>query len=84
MSIEAAYKGEHVRATIQPDGSVVWRDQTYASLSRAGGYAIGGVNGRDANESVDGWIFWRFRDADGQLKRLDALRRRYREQLSGT
>ena len=80
LDIETTYKGHQLSARIEADGSVTWNGTTYDSLSTAGGMArksiVGAPLGREYPQT-DGWTFWRFRDSDGRLAFVDALRRRH-------
>lgn len=61
-------------------GSVVVDGQRTRSLSTAGGIAIARVRDVDPSSptvATDGWSFWKFVDADGEEKAVDALRARY-------
>jgi hypothetical protein len=62
-----------------PTGPVTWNGATYDSLSTAGGMArksiVGAPPGREYPQT-NGWTFWRFRDTDGHLAFVDALRQR--------
>jgi len=80
LDIETTYKGHQLTARIEADGNVTWNGAKYDSLSMAGGIArksiVGAPPGRDY-PPTNGWTFWRFRDADGRLAFVDALRQRY-------
>ena len=80
LDLETTYKGNQLTARIEADGSVTWNGATYDSLSIAGGMArksiVGAPPGREY-PPTNGWTFWRFRDADGRLASVDALRQRY-------
>ncbi len=80
LDIETAYKGHQLAARIESNGNVVWNGTTFDSLSMAGGMArksiVGAPPGREY-PPTNGWIFWRFRDADGRLAFLDVLRERH-------
>lgn len=79
LQIETAYKGHQLTARIEADGTVTWNDVNWASISLAGAMArksiVGAPPGREY-PPTNGWTFWRFRDADGSLVLIDALRER--------
>lgn len=75
LEIERSYKGKRLVARIETDGSVSFGGSIYSSLSVAGSAARETVVGRPMN--TNGWDFWRFRGADGQLNPLDELRAKY-------
>ena len=80
LDIETAYKGHQLTARIESDGNVVWNGTSFDSLSMAGGMARKSIVGAPAGREyppTNGWIFWRFRDADGRLAFLDVLRQRH-------
>jgi hypothetical protein len=79
LDIETTYKGHQLTARIEANGTVTWNGTAYATLSIAGGMAkksIGAPSGR-YYPSTNGWTFWRFKDADGQLVFVDVLRQRH-------
>jgi hypothetical protein len=81
MKLEKQYKGIHLKATIQKDGSIVVDGVAYDSLSKAGTMARKAVLGK-AQESrgpaTNGWIFWQYRDPKtGALREINALRKEY-------
>jgi hypothetical protein len=65
-------------AMIREDGKVQFAGETYDSLSTAADRArrsvIGSSPGRPYPQT-DGWTFWRYRDARGELLQMDELRR---------
>jgi hypothetical protein len=77
LDLETTYKGQELTARIETDGNVTWNGTTYDSLSTAGGMArksiVGAPPGREYPQT-NGWTFWRFRDAEGNLTFVDALR----------
>jgi hypothetical protein len=79
LTLEKTYKGHQFSARVEVDGRVTFRGKTYDSLSTAAGVArssiIGAPPGREYPQT-NGWIFWRFRDKDGQIRLLDVLRQR--------
>jgi hypothetical protein len=81
LELETKYKGVHLKATIQQDGSVTFDDKPYDSLSTAAGMArksvIGVPPGRKYPQT-NGWTFWRYHDTEtGKLEEIDLLRKRY-------
>jgi len=80
LDLETTYKGHQLTARIEADGNVTWNGATYDSLSIAGGMArksiVGAPPGREY-PPTNGWTFWRFREADGRLAFVDALRQRH-------
>jgi hypothetical protein len=80
LDLEKTYLGHYITARIEADGRITFASDTYDSLSTAAGVArasiIGAPPGRKYPQT-NGWIFWRFRDQDGQVRPLDVLRQRY-------
>jgi hypothetical protein len=80
LDIETTYKGHQLTARIEADGNVTWNGATYDSLSTAAGMArksiVGAPPGREYPQT-NGWTFWRFKDSDGRLAFVDALRQRH-------
>jgi hypothetical protein len=78
LALEVTYKGRRLTAQVEIDGSVTWDGQRFESLSTAAGMArrsvIGSPPGREYPQT-NGWTFWRYRDAGGQIRPLDGLRR---------
>jgi len=85
VEIEHTYKGVHLKAVIEPDGTVSFGGTPYGSLSIAGAMArksVLGPYGKRPYPQTNGWTFWRYRDpATGQLRPVDDLRRQYRAQI---
>ena len=63
-------KGREVSAEVTADGSLVVEGQSVRTPSAAACRATGW-------KAMDGWSFWRFRDADGTEKTIDHLRQRF-------
>lgn len=82
LDIETPYKGHTLTATVEADGGFTWGGTRYESLSLAGGMArksiVGAPPGREY-PPTNGWTFWRYRRADGELRPLDELRRELHE-----
>ena len=80
LHLEKTYKGRRATARLEADGRVTYGGNTFDSLSTAAGVArasvIGAPPGRKYPQT-NGWTFWRFKDADGQLKPVDCLRQRH-------
>lgn len=80
LELQTRYKGHDLVGRVEPDGRVVFDDETYNSVSVAAAMArrsvIGAPPGRRYPQT-NGWTFWRFRDNDGQLRELSVLRERY-------
>ncbi len=81
LQLEREYKGVHLKATIQNDGTVSVGGELYDSLSTAGGMARKSVIGAPAGRlypQTNGWTFWKFRDAEtGKLIEIDVLRQKH-------
>ena len=77
LEIFAIYKNDRHTAQIENDGSISFNDNIYTALSSAGNSAkrLSGT----IDPKASGWDFWRFRDSDGQDKRIDELRKLYRK-----
>lgn len=81
LALEKTYKGVHLEAVIEADGRVRFAEESYDSLSTAGGMArksvIGAPPGR-LYPQTNGWTFWLYRDAaSGELRSVDELRQQY-------
>jgi hypothetical protein len=81
LKLEKVYKGAHLEAEIQQDGTIVFDGETYRSLSLAASYArktiIGAPEGRKYPQT-NGWVFWKYHDREtGKLEEIDVLRQRY-------
>jgi hypothetical protein len=81
LKLEKIYKGAHLEAEIQPDGTIVFDGETYRSLSLAASFArktiIGAPEGRKYPQT-NGWAFWKYHDREtGKLEEIDVLRQRY-------
>jgi hypothetical protein len=81
LKLEKEYKGEHLEAEVQQDGTIVFDGETYRSLSLAAAFArksiIGAPEGRKYPQT-NGWVFWRYHDpVTGRLEEIDVLRQRY-------
>ncbi len=81
LKLEKEYKGRHLEAEVQRDGTIVFDGETYKSLSLAASFArksiIGAPEGRKYPHT-NGWIFWKCRDPQtGRLREIDVVRQRY-------
>jgi hypothetical protein len=82
LDLENTYRGRRLTARIGADGRVTCLEERFDSVSTAAGRALHSVRPAPPGQpypAANGWIFWHFRDADGQLRLLDELRRRYRQ-----
>jgi hypothetical protein len=81
LKLEKEYKGEHLEAEIQQDGTIVFDGETYRSLSLAAAFARKSIIGAPAGRKypqTNGWVFWKYRDTEtGRLEEIDVLRQRY-------
>lgn len=68
FKIRATHKGKSYEATVRADGTINLDGTLYNSPSMAGKGAIG--------RGIDGWLFWRFKNKEGQWVRLDELRKK--------
>lgn len=66
MNIYATYKGKSYKARIDRNGWIRFNGKKYPSLS-ASGQAV-------RKKPTNGWWFWKFKDRDGKLVRIDAKR----------
>jgi hypothetical protein len=80
LHLEKTYKGRRATGRLEADGRVTYDGKTFDSLSIAAGVArasvIGAPPGRKYPQT-NGWTFWRFKDANGELKPVDCLRQRH-------
>ena len=70
--------GKSLSARIETDGSVTFQEKRFRSLSMAGRAARIAAGFRGKNSNTNGWDFWRFIDADGEVRKIDFLRKRLR------
>ncbi len=66
--IRMKYKGKLHKATVRPDGNIVFRGRVFATPSGAAKVVI--------RRSVNGWSWWRFEARPGEWERLSVLRGR--------
>ncbi len=80
--IHVTFKGRDFSAEIDSDGFVLMGGKRHTSLSIAGGIVRATVSGKPDDglpyRRVNGWTFWRYIDAGGQAKPVDALRKKYK------
>jgi len=81
LRLEKDYKGRHLEAEVQPDGTIVFDGEAHKSLSLAAAFArksvIGAPEGRKYPQT-NGWTFWKCRDPKtGKLEEIDTIRQRY-------
>lgn len=84
LELEVIYKKHRLTATVQPDGTVLFNEKPYTSLSVAGGMARNSISGPPRGGrpyyQTNGWTFWRYRDqATGKSEEIDSLRKLYLE-----
>jgi hypothetical protein len=81
LKLEKEYKGRHLEAEIQQDGTIVFDGKTYRSLSLAASYARKSIIGAPAGRKypqTNGWVFWKYHDpVTGRFEEIDELRQRY-------
>ncbi|MCY3002588.1 MAG: type I restriction enzyme HsdR N-terminal domain-containing protein [Planctomycetota bacterium] len=82
IELTRVYRGQTLVAELQPDGQVKVGGKLYDSLSTAGSVARGSVIGRDGEGNLpatNGWTFWKYRCADGELRLIDHARQQFAE-----
>ncbi len=69
VHLQVTFKGKEHHASVNPDGTIAveGHGQTYNSPSRAGK----AVAGRE----VDGWTFWSYLKPNGDLEKINELRK---------
>lgn len=86
LKLEKEYKGSHLEAEVQQDGTIVFGGETYRSLSLAAALARKSIIGAPAGRKypqTNGWVFWKYRDLQtGRLEEIDVLRQRYLKEHS--
>jgi Restriction Enzyme Adenine Methylase Associated len=78
----AVARGEHgrtiIKATIEADGSFLWKKERFNSPSVAAGHAITAATGAQTSGrhyfSVNGWKFWHVQCQDELFRSLTDLR----------
>ena len=80
LKLERNYLQRHLKAQIEPDGTVTCMGRSFYTLSSAATHARGTcalpVSGSHRLSS-NGWAFWQFRNEDGELESLGSLRRSF-------
>jgi len=66
--ILATWRGKKYKAWVSPRGSIKFDGQTFYSPSAVGKSIREG-------RATNGWVFWRFKDKNGRLKKLLTIRR---------
>lgn len=82
LELSRVYRGQTLVAQIEPDGQVKFGGKLFDSLSAAGAAARGSVIGRNAEGNLpatNGWSFWQYRCADGELREIDYARQLFAE-----
>lgn len=80
LVLRRTYRGGEVRARVEVDGSVSVDAERVPTLSTAGDLARTKVlmtQGEKATVTTNGWVFWRFVDAEGKTTAVNGLRRRF-------
>jgi hypothetical protein len=80
VALHCHYKGRDLVARIHADAQVEFQGKRYTSLSLAGAAAratIIGVRNGGELPSTNGWAFWKYTDAAGESKQIDAARAAY-------
>lgn len=81
FSIHVNFKNRSFSAEVDSDGFVLMDGKRHTSLSIAGGVVRAIVSGTPndglAYRRVNGWIFWRYTDENGQVRPMDVLRKKY-------
>ncbi len=78
VEMEGLHRDRTYRATLDPQGAIVWQGETFSSPSVAAGHAISRTTGLMAPGrryfSINGWKFWGIRDDAGEFRTLADLR----------
>jgi hypothetical protein len=80
IELEKTYKGRHLTARVESDGSVTCLGQTYDSLSMAAAMARFSIIGAPRSRKypqTNGWTFWHVRNEQGEIVPVDVFRQRY-------
>jgi hypothetical protein len=67
--IYVRYKGTDYKAWVYRNGTIRFNGQLYTNPSAAGAAVRGG-------KATNGWVFWNYKTADGELVKLSTLRRK--------
>jgi predicted type IV restriction endonuclease len=82
VALHCHYKGRDLVARINADAQVEFQGKRYTSLSLAGAIARATVIGNREDggpPSTNGWTFWKYTNAAGEEKEIDAARVAYTE-----
>lgn len=82
LELSRAYRGQTLVAQLEPSGQVRFGGKLYASLSTAASEARVSVVGRRSSgglPATNGWSFWQYRSADGELRPIDHARQEFAE-----
>ncbi len=75
LKLEKEYKGRHLEAEVQQDGTIVFDGEAYTSLSLAAAFARKSIIGAPAGRKypqTNGWVFWKYHDLrTGRLEEID-------------
>lgn len=87
QELSVKFKDRFFSATVQKDGTVLFMDKSYKSLSVAGGLVRNEVNGLPPDGrpywQTNGWTFWQFQDPEtGTLQPIDIQRQRFKKRQS--
>ena len=80
VKLFCTYKDNDLSAQVERDGAVVWNGQRFQSLSLAASAARASIRGRREDgklPATNGWIFWKYKSADGQTREMDHARQEY-------
>lgn len=83
LELEKTYRGKRLTARVERDGSVSFDGKSYEAISTAAGMARAKVLGTPSSEkppATNGWTFWLFKNADGQLQEIGNLRQQHLRQ----
>ena len=64
----STYKGRELEAHVQPDGHIVTSEGKFTSPSSAANAF--------ADKTQDGWLFWKYIDAEGKRRTISGLRKK--------
>ena len=78
VTVRGDWQGKTIEASLQQDGTFLFREQAYNSPSVAAGHAITATSGVTtpgrAYASVNGWKFWQVEVAKGEWRSLKDIR----------
>ena len=86
LELKTEYKKTELTATLQSNGTILFAGESYASLSKAAGYAKNTVIGLPKDgclyHSANGWTFWKYYDKKtGQWELIEKLHTQYKKVL---